>query len=312
LDAVEPGAGAAAMATGILSVALHLAGYETFSELWLAIGGAIWVMLVAVVGARLIAHRARWLKEADTPAALTGVAATAVLGSRCAFLGWDVVAIAALVIAAVAWVVLVPAVLVHWAPPTVGAHFMLCVATEAVAVLGAMVAVMLDEGWIAVLSTVAFIVGLAFYGLVLRRFAFTELEVGAGDHWVWTGALTISALAAGELVRASAALGWGPPLRDVLRIATLAILALAWVGYVVLVICEVRWPRLGFDVRRWATAFPLGMTAAATMTAASSTALDGLWPIGVALTWPAVVVCAVLLLVSARHAVRSAAMPCDA
>ena len=137
-----------------------------------------WVMLGAVVVVRLVGHRTRWLTEAHTPSALTSVAATAVLGSRCALLGWEVVPIAALVIAAVAWVVLVPAVLVHWTPPIVGAHFMLCVATQSLAVLGAMVAAMLDEGWIAALSVAAFIVGLAFYGLALRRFTFTELEVG--------------------------------------------------------------------------------------------------------------------------------------
>ena len=128
---------------------------------------------------------------------------------------------------------------------------------------------------------------------------------------MWTGALAISALAAGELMKASAALGWEPSLRDVLRSATLALLALAWAGYAVLVICEVRWPRLRFDVRRWSTAFPLGMTAAATMTAASTSAPDGLCAIGIASTWPAGAVCAVLLLGSASHAVRSAAVPRD-
>jgi len=293
------------MATAVLSVALHLAGFESFSRSWLAISCAIWVVLFGVVTTRLAAARARWVREADTPASLTGVAATTVIGTRLALFGWDVVPVAALVVALIASVVLIHAVIEHWRSPAVGVHFLLCVAMEGLAVLGATLAVTLDAEWLGAAALVPFVTGLFFYVLVLRRFSLIELEVGAGDHWIWTGGLAISALAAGRLTSASAGAPWGAPIHGVLCQATLVILGLALAGYAVLVGCEVRWPRLRFDVRRWATAFPLGMTAAATIEAATATGVGFLRPIGIALIWPTVVVCSVLLVASARHVVSA-------
>lgn len=43
---------------------------------------------------------------------------------------------------------------------------------------------------------------------------------------------------------------------------------LGW--YVVLAVAEVRRPRLAYDVRRWATVFPLGMAAGASLSTASA------------------------------------------
>ena len=51
-------------------------------------------------------------------------------------------------------------------------------------------------------------------------------------------------------------------------------LDLAWC--VVLPAAEVARPRLRYDMRRWATAFPLGMTAAATLSVAA--AVGAGWP----------------------------------
>jgi hypothetical protein len=92
------------------------------------------------------------------------------------------------------------------------------------------------------------VTGLVVYGWVLVEFDWRQLLVGAGDHWVAGGALAISALAAHRLV-------------DVTLDELLYILALAWLP--VLVAAELVRPRLGFDQRRWATVFPLGMYAAA-------------------------------------------------
>ena len=54
-----PAAGAAVMATGIVSVGLHLAGHETLSRIALVIGCAAWLGLAADFAVRLLRERAR-------------------------------------------------------------------------------------------------------------------------------------------------------------------------------------------------------------------------------------------------------------
>jgi len=306
LTDVPAGAGAAAMSTGIVSVALHLASVEWFSLCWLVVGGLIWIVLAAVFVRRLFDYRARWVSEADTPPALTGVAATCVLGARCVLLDWNHIGSVALVIALVAWIVLTPAVLRHWALPTVGAHFLLCVATQGLAVLGAALVVSASAYWLVAPAFVALLLGLFFYLMVLVRFSLDQFRVGAGDHWVFAGGLAISALAAGLIGPAAKDAGWPESLYESIRIAGIVTVCLAMIGYVILVVCEIRWPRLHYDVRRWSTAFPMGMTAAASLTLAGSSDAAWLRPVGLVLVWPAVVVCLILLVGSGRHLAAAA------
>lgn len=75
------------MATGIVSVALHLTGYELLSRVILAVGCFAWLTLAADFVLRLLGDRPRWIREAGTPGALTAVAATTVLGTRFSALG---------------------------------------------------------------------------------------------------------------------------------------------------------------------------------------------------------------------------------
>ena len=289
------------MSSGIVSVALHLVGFETFSLVWLVIGAVIWLVLSVVFASRLIDDRARWVDEADTPPALTGVAATTVLGTRVVLLDWDLVGYAALAIALVAWIVLIPAVIRHWTSPTVGVHFLLCVATQGVAVLGATLAATTTAHWIAIPSAAAFVLGLGFYVLVLVRFSFNQLRVGAGDHWVFGGALAISTLAAGKLSAAAQAVGWQESLHLLFQRSSVVLMILVLGCYGVLVVCELIWPRLKYDVRRWSTAFPMGMTSAASLTVAATASAPWLKPVGQVLVWPAVALCVILLIASARQ-----------
>ncbi len=298
LEVIPPGAGAAAMSSGIVSVALHLVGFEVFSLAWLGIGTAIWLVLAVVFVSRLVDNRARWIDEADTPPALTGVAATTVLGTRVVLLDWDSVGYVALAIALVAWIVLIPAVIRHWTSPTVGVHFLLCVATQGLAVLGATLAATTTAHWIALPSAAAFVLGLGFYVLVLVRFSFNQLRVGAGDHWVFGGALAISTLAAGKLTAAAPVVGWSETLHLSFQRLSIVLMILVLGCYGVLFICELIWPRLEYDVRRWSTAFPMGMTSAASLTVAGTASTPWLKIVGEILLWPAVVLCVVLLIAS--------------
>ncbi|MGC9536895.1 tellurite resistance/C4-dicarboxylate transporter family protein [Streptomyces sp. UG1] len=285
-----PTAGAAVMATGIVSVALHQSGYENLSRIALVLACATWLGLAGAFIARLLWDRPRWLEEAATPAALTGIAATAVLGTRFAALGWEPLAWALLALAALLWPGLLLAVVRHWRHRMPGAVFLGCVATQGLVVLAATLAAAQNTAWPAHAALVLFWLGLVLYAVALARFDLRQIARGAGDHWVAGGAMAISALAGAKLLGAE-----GPDLylwnnddTDVLRTVTAALLVLDLTWYAVLLIAEMRWPRPHYDVRRWATAFPMGMTAAATLSVA--TALDVPWleTPGEALTWIAV------------------------
>ncbi|MFJ5261376.1 tellurite resistance/C4-dicarboxylate transporter family protein [Streptomyces sp. NPDC088387] len=285
-----PAAGAAVMATGILSVGLHLTGYEVLSRILLAVAAVTWLALAADFVARLLRDRPRWMAEAGTPAALTAVAATTVLGTRLSALDRQLLAEALLAPAALLWPLLIASVVSHWRRSMPGGVFLSCVATQGLALLGATLAEAERSAWLAHAALVLFWLGLVLYALALTRFDFRQVWEGAGDHWVAGGALAISALAGSRLIVADspALYLWNTDDRGVLRAVTAALLVLAVCWYVVLLAAEVARPRLRHDMRRWATVFPMGMTAAALLSAA--TALDASWiegP-GEALLWIAV------------------------
>src|SRR5262245_37250256 len=94
------------MGTGVVSIGLSLDGRETLSRILLAFAAGVWVGLGLLLGARALVNRDRVHREARSPAALTGVASTAVLGTRLTMLGWSWAGSALLVIALGLWLVL--------------------------------------------------------------------------------------------------------------------------------------------------------------------------------------------------------------
>jgi tellurite resistance protein TehA-like permease len=99
---------------------------------------------------------------------------------------------------------------------------------------------------------------------------------------------------------------WPSVLHRSLQVVAVVIIGISLACYAVLVVCEIRWPRVRYDVRRWSTAFPMGMTSAAALTDAAAAGAAWLRPVGAVLVWPAVILCAILLVASVRH-VQSAA-----
>ncbi|MEU3347429.1 tellurite resistance/C4-dicarboxylate transporter family protein [Streptomyces sp. NPDC006700] len=266
-----PAAGAAVMATGIVSVALHLTGYELLSRLILAVACLAWLTLAADFVLRLLGDRARWIREAGTPGALTAVAATTVLGTRFSALGWQTLAEALLALAFVLWPGLLVLVVRSSRRPMPGAVFLSCVATEGLAVLAATLAKEQGVAWPAYAALVLFWIGLALYVFALCCFDLRQLLEGHGDHWIAAGALAISALAGARLVTAgSGRYLWDADDSGVLRTVTLALLVLDLCWYAVLVVAELVRPRPHYDVRRWSTVFPMGMTAAASVSVATA------------------------------------------
>ncbi|MGI5457204.1 tellurite resistance/C4-dicarboxylate transporter family protein [Streptomyces sp. CA-249302] len=307
-----PAAGAAVMATGIVSIGLHLTGYEVVSRVALVIACAAWLGLAADFVARLVLDRERWRADAGSPAALTAVAATTVLGTRFSALGWQTLAEALLALAAVLWPVLLVDVVRHWRRRMPGAVFLCCVATQGLAVLAAALAGAQAVGWLARTALVLFWLGLVIYGFALARFDPRQILEGAGDHWVAGGALAISALAGSKLIAADSSrlYLWNDDDRGVLRAVTVTLLVLDVAWYAVLLVAEALRPRLHYDVRRWATVFPMGMTATATLSIAAALDIPWLKGPGQILLWIAVaawLAVAAGAVAAARAGVRSTA-----
>ncbi|MFB8077036.1 tellurite resistance/C4-dicarboxylate transporter family protein [Streptomyces sp. NPDC056013] len=281
-----PVAGAAVMATGILSVGLSLAGFEVVSVVALWPAAALWLLLALGCSALLLRDRRRWKTTAVTPPALTAVAATTVLGVRFELLGLTPVAVSLLVIAALVWPVMLVAVLRHLTRRAPGAVFLISVATQGLAVL---CAVLVPEtgDWLARVALGLFLLGLLLYVDALARFDVRQVVTGAGDHWIAGGALALSALTGSKLIASGV---WSGDAATALRTATLVLTALDLAWYAVLLCGECARPRLGYDVRRWATVFPLGMTAVAALSVAAATGVAWLETLGRVLLWIAVAV----------------------
>ncbi|MFE0105774.1 tellurite resistance/C4-dicarboxylate transporter family protein [Streptomyces sp. NPDC059009] len=300
------------MATGILSVGLGLLGYEGVSRVLLGVAGVAWLVLAAAFVNRFVGERTHWEADADTPAALTAVAATTVLGTRFTGLGWRPLGAALLALAVVLWPVLLTFVLRHLGRRMPGVVFLVCVATEGIAVLAGTLAAAWPAPWLARAALVFFVLGFALYAAVFPRFGLHYVRDGAGDQWVAGGALAISALAGAKLVGAKLA-GTelvGPAIfegaaHDVLRTVTLVVLALDLTWYAVLLCAELRWPRPHYDVRRWATVFPMGMTAVATLSVATAAQVPWLTRPGQVLLWIALAAWLLTLAGLLRRAARA-------
>ncbi|MFI6880068.1 tellurite resistance/C4-dicarboxylate transporter family protein [Streptomyces sp. NPDC050400] len=308
---LPPAAGAAVMATGIVSVGLHLTGHDVLSAVFLVLAAALWVLLAADFCFRLLRERDRWEREADTPPAMTAVAATCVLGTRLSLLGWQGLAEVLLVIAVVVWPGLLYVVVRHWQPKMPGGVFITCVATQALAVLGATLSAALGPArgdWLGYAAMTLFWLGLAIYAAAFSRFDLRQVLTGSGDHWVAGGALAISALAAAKLVLAGRAGDlWNSDDTGVLRFMAGLLLTLDLSWYVVLCGAELVRPRFRYDVRRWSTVFPMGMTAVATLTVATAVGVSWLRGPGQVLLWIAVAVWLVVATGTVRQVLRSRA-----
>ena len=285
---LPPAAGSAVMATSIVSTGLRAVGTQVLSAVLFALAAIGWLALGDDFARRLARERDRWTAESHTPAALTAVASTTVLGVRVSLQGWQPPAVVLLIVAAVLWPPLLWIVVRHLRPNMQGAVFLVCVATQGLVTLAATLAAALPAHWLLVPALVLFVLGLVLYVDAMRHFDFTAVRNGAGDHWVAGGALAISALACAKLLAGGSTSGgwtWAASVHDTLRVIALILLALAWCWYAVLVVAEIRWPRPRYDVRRWATVFPMGMTAVATIEVAKATGWKWLTDPGHVLVW---------------------------
>ena len=306
LSAIPPASGAVVMGTGIVSIALSLDHRETLSRILLGIAAAAWIALGLLLAGRALRDRERVHQEARSPAALTGVAGTAVLGTRLTLLGWSWAGIALLVIAAAFWLVLLTPVLTHWVTPTVGVSLVLTVSTESLAVLSAALATSEHAHWLLDAAFAPFLLGLAFYAFVISRFDLRQLAIGRGDHWITGGALAISTLAAGRIALAAKALHQLGGISGTLKVVSLVLWALTIAWLPVLLAAEVLRPRLRYDVRRWSTVFPVGMYAACSFVVGAAATAPAITDFARGWVWVGAVVWLVVFLAMLRRGLQLA------
>ncbi len=287
-----PWEGSLVMATGIVGVALALAGHDAAAWAFVALAG----LALAAGAAAVVAGIARGhgLPGAREPRGLTAVAGTCVVGAGLLALGWPGPAVALAVAGTVAWCALGAGALVRPPWPRGGRLFLPCVATQAVAGLLAAVAPELDAPWLVAVALALAALGVVLYLAGLARFDPGELRTGGGQTWVAGGAVAISALAVAQVALAAVALGTLGPAQDALRWLSLALWVVAACWLVALVAAEVRWPRPRYDPTRWATVFPVGMYSVSAVMVGRATDAGGLGTLGGAWAWVAVAAWAVV------------------
>jgi tellurite resistance protein TehA-like permease len=285
---VPPASWTIVMASGVVSIDLSRDHQVVLSAILAWFAALVWLSLAVTVAAPLAYQRGRFRREAGRPVTIASVAATCVLGTRLALQDYRVAAAALLVLAAVGWALLLIPILRQWKTPTTGISFVVGVATDGLALLSATLAIVFRAGWLVSAAVVLLLLGLALYVFTAARFDLGQLLTGMGDHWIAGGALAISALAAGVITEAAGTLGRFSPEHQVLATGTLVLwcLALAWVP--ALLGCEAVRPRLKYDLRRWATVFPLGMYAACSFTVGQVAGISGISRFGQLETWVAV------------------------
>ena len=295
---MRPESGGVVMATGIVSVSLRLEHAEFLSGVLLVLTAVAWGLLGLTVVVRASEVPARWRSAARRPAALTAVAGTAVLGTRLALLGWTWAGWPLLALALILWLALAPFSSIG--RRALGASFLTVVAPQSLAVLAASLAQRTGLLWPAIAAVAPFLFGVAAYAVTLARFDFEQLRAGRGDQWIAGGALAISTLACGEMARALIAhRAWGG---EPLRIGTIVLWALSVAWLPALLFTELRWPRLGYNLARWGTVFPLGMYAVMSATAGEVASLRLVIDLGRAMAWIAFAAWCVLAAGAARRA----------
>jgi tellurite resistance protein TehA-like permease len=296
------------MATGIVSVALELDGRRVASLVLLWIALAVWIWLAVSAAGRLLLDRDALLAEARRPGSLSGVAAVCVLGTSLTLHGQRLPGEAFLVLAALLFAFLGPRVCAGSGLGGSGSAFLLPVSLFATAVLAASLAAAAHRTWLIVVAIVLAALAVPAYALVFAGFDLRQLLEGRGDHWVAAGAVAIGAVACGEIGMAAGG-GALPAIGPAARTAAFCLWALAMALLAPLLAAELLRPRLGFDRRRWATAFPLGMYAAMCFTVGR---LDGPgWIVDLANLWTWValafwVILAAATAIRAPRALRSA------
>lgn len=334
---LAPASFAFVMATGIVSVGLHLegVGWASNALLWVAGVGFALLLLATALRSRLAPQAAH--ADLRDPSRAFGyftlVAAANVLGVRLEIAGAAAAGVVLLGLATLAWIVL--GYLVPWrvveqadgadlTDAVDGGWFVWVVASQSVSVLAATLQPHVSgtpRDLLALLAVLSWGTGLALYlvtgtALVVRvlRHGISAEHLGPA-FWVVMGALAISTLAASRLLTmASNSIGDAiHPLA-----AGVGLTLWAFAAWLVLPLGAMGWwrhvrrrVRLSCSTALWAMVFPLGMVSVASMALGGADGVPAIDAVGRAFLWVAVtawVLVALGALVAGFRGVRAARM----
>ena len=215
-----PGYFAIVMATGILAIGAKQQKITWLAESLYVVAAAAYVVLIALVAIRVTVFTRQFVADLTSHARgfafLTIVAGTNVLGSASALIhGWWTVAEVLWWCSLPLYVLLIYSTLIadvlrHEKPGLGtginGSWFLLTVATESIAVLGALLLARDPNDLLAFTCVAAFCLGLVLYLIVMTmvflRWTFQPLEPTDADPpaWIAAGAVAITVLAGSNLL----------------------------------------------------------------------------------------------------------------
>ncbi len=288
VEGLSPGYFALVMASGIISVGMHLEGYQRLSEVSLLVCVVSYLVLLILTGWRLVSYRSSIASDFTDPQRAFGfftfVAGTNVLGVRLAVAGYYPLTSILLVISVASWIVLgyvVPwtAVLGRHARPVVawanGTWFIWVVASQSVAVAAASLEPHAGTGrnLLGVLAVLSWSVGIFLYAaagmLVALRMMLYELRPEDLDppYWVSMGACAITVLAGARILEML-----DLPMVEATRglVAGVSVAFWAFATWLIPALVAAGWWRhkthrvpLDYQATLWSLIFPLGMYAVA-------------------------------------------------
>jgi tellurite resistance protein TehA-like permease len=292
LEGLSPASFAMVMATGIVSIATQLHGYESVARVLFAVNIVLFAILGVLAVLRLVRHRAAMLADLTNHRLsfgfLTVVAATCVLGTQVVLVAERFEpAVVLLGFGIVLWVLLTYTIFtiltIKTDKPSLvdginGGWLLAVVATQSVAVLTALLAQHWDQPlrlyanffalsmWLWGGMLYIWIISLIFYRYMFFRFSAADLSP---PYWINMGAMAISTTAGSLLIMNSADAPYLHSLQPFLEGFTVFYWATGtwWIPIIaILAVWRYGYKRLPFeyDPLYWGAVFPLGMYAVAT------------------------------------------------